>query len=47
MEKNAYRYTQTVVRGEQMLADFGNEFLLVSQKSYKGNPKKVLQQVQQ
>lgn len=38
--KNGYRYS--AVNGNKMLKDFGNHFLYVSQKPYKGNPEKGL-----
>ena len=36
MIKNNYRYTKTVVLGEQFLKDTGNIYRLVSKKKYKG-----------
>ena len=36
MIKNNYRYTKTVVLGEQFLKDTGNKYRVVSKKKYKG-----------
>ena len=38
MFQNAYRYVENRVKGEAMLKDFGNEFVFVSQRAYKGKP---------
>ena len=40
--QNGYRYVKTVVDGDKILNDFGNQFRVVAQKPYKGNPEKGL-----
>lgn len=40
--QNGYRYVKNVVDGDRMLKDLGNQFRLVGQKPYKGNPEKGL-----
>ena len=36
--QNAFKYQKTVVLGDEMVRDFGNEFIFVSQSAYKGKP---------
>lgn len=39
----AYRYVKTEVKGDDLLADFGNRFRFVGQRKYPGNSEKGLE----